>query len=153
MISVDNWWWGAVSYACCHLLHIAWWRIAPPHRALLPLLISFYGPLIVDAVWLTPSAALLHALLAANYIAVYPAVQASSPTLRMVLLLRSGLTEPQLLTALSTDRLLDDRLSDLQKSGLLVTHEGKLVLSRRGNWLASFFLAYRRLLGLPEGAG
>ena len=156
-----------VSYAACHAWHVMAWRrrsvsrqslglalifFAAPSMAALGVWMAFGG----NSTWLAPC--VVHALLAANYIAIYPALQASSPTLQILLLLKNepaGLPAEVILAKLATSAVMADRVADLLRSELVrQSHPGgKLDLSWRGNLLATFFASYRQIVGLARGAG
>jgi hypothetical protein len=164
-ISLRGWAWAIPAYALLHFLHVVLWRIRRPQKdvvCLFELLIGFPTLLCaVLALWGISPLRMLPALvfewiLAANYIAVYPAVQASSPTLDMLSQLRknpTGLTETELSQHAGPTSLFQDRLSDLVQGGLVKRSESGFELTWKGNGLATFFVVYRRFLGLPRGAG
>lgn len=154
-MEMGTWWWGIISYAVCHLLHIAAWRIKTPAKQF-PTLLFFLCLPAALLVYFSPTAALTHFCFASSYIAIYPAFQAVSPTIEIVDLLRrvpGGLTRQELITTFASPALVDDRLSDLYQSGLLIKGAGGPILSTRAKYLARFFRTYRALLGLSEGGG
>lgn len=145
--------------------HIVIWRLAHVKRhvlllttlfLLLPtiswLAVAFLTDFGLDAVpsWLT------HVSLSLSYIAIYPAFQASSPTLHLVESLHfhpMGMTREAILAKFATDSVVADRLNDLEASGLLKREGANWRLSKKGACLNLLFRSYRSFLGLPEGAG
>lgn len=100
---------------------------------------------------------LWHVLLSLVYIMSYPAVQAECPTLKIVLSVAdsmpNGMTIEDVGDIFSEDALLNERVEDLIRDGLIFLNEDKCVLSCKGYLLAAFFSGYRGLLGLPAGEG
>lgn len=100
---------------------------------------------------------LLYLALAQAYILSYPAVQASSPSL--VILLKvgksmpAGLTFDDLLCRFDNESVLAPRIQDLLESNLVKKSNGALTLTLNGVILARSFSFFRRLLGLPLGKG
>jgi hypothetical protein len=159
---LDDWGWGLGSYFFCHFLHLVIWRRRQPVHdvvilfsllffipGFLYLAAGFYrGPTLVFAPLMT------HLVIAANYIAFYPAIQARSPTLRILNVLREKpLTEIEIASALTDSSQFSDRLQDLVTGGLLIPQGGTFVATSRGRRLADFFRGYRRFIGLPPGEG
>jgi hypothetical protein len=155
-IPLSHAWVGLLSYLTCHGLHIWWWRRFPERRgvtALFGIFLALPASLLAAARvdWLAPM--LLHVLISANYIAIYPAVQATSPTLRLLLFLREPRRRGELDALFGANTLLEDRLTDLKASRLVRVKENRLVLTSGGSLLAGFFAVYRRALALPAGGG
>lgn len=153
-LSLEFWWLGLASYGVCHLVHLAWWQVRRPRRDILTLFVLFLGiPLPLAAATLGAAPLLIHFWLSAQYLAIYPAFQASSPTLHLVATLArspEGMDEGVLMeSTVGLDRH-DEREKSLHQSGFL-KEEGSLTAS--GKALARFFLAYRSWLGLSEGEG
>lgn len=157
---LQNWWWGLLSYGAAHVFHILIWRRGTPRRDVRCLVEVFFLPLLpalplaLNGEALAPL--ITHAVLAVHYIALYPAFQASSPTLHILDELardKGGLTAAAVADRLSRLRREDERVEDLLASRLVVERDGRIRLSRRGRWVAHAFTAYRNLLGLPVGEG
>lgn len=164
---------GIGLFLCCLCLHVALWRRFRPRRHLTALLAVFGGPwLAVSAALLLgcpagcgcglcatwAAASLLHVALSCAYIQTYPAAQAQSPTLKMLLLVRSaipeGSTDEQLLRGMDQRAMLHDRIRDLMEAGLLKEHPGgRLSLAAHGVLMIAPFAALRRILGLERGKG
>lgn len=146
--------WGLISYAACHVFHVISWRVARPKRDIPWLALLLLAPTLAWEAVGMPSAALIHFWLAAQYLAVYPAFQASSPTLHLLVRLAKAPAEgiPRDTLIESTRAL--DRRSDREGSlGTLGLSREDGSLTRAGKALARFFLGYRKALGLGEGAG
>ena len=143
-VSLHHWWTGALTFAAAYAAHVALWRLVGVRREVVWLAVLFL--LVPSAGYVAYggfAAGLFHFLLSANYIAIYPAFQASSPTIQILnLVRRSGAMTPEEITARV-------RLEPPLTGGLL--RDGKL--TRRGERIADLFTAYRRLIGLPPGRG
>jgi hypothetical protein len=164
---------GLALFASCVGLHIALWRTLRPRRHVLALFSVFFGPwlaLTLGLCLLCPAgcrcplcaswaaASLLHLALSCAYIQTYPAVQARSPTLRMLLIVRDSMPEgaapADILARLDQRAMLADRIQDLVEGGLLrEPAPGKLELGPCGLALILPFSALRRALGLGRGKG
>jgi hypothetical protein len=160
---LDYWAYGLSSYLFFHILHILVWRgralkgdvrllfvllIGIPEVVYLNLLLKWGG------VWVAPG--IVHGLLAANYIAIYPAFQASSPTISILAFLwreKRTIPETDLVKLFATEDVMGNRMEDLATSGLVKKEDEKLSLSSKGRLLATFFIFYRKALGLPRGVG
>lgn len=91
-----------------------------------------------------------------HYLSVYPAVQAQSPTFRILHALSNhpeGLTEYEIVGECADPRALSDRWEELERANLLIQRENSFELTWKGRNLAKLFLFYRSLLGLPVGQG
>jgi len=163
MISLNYWWVGFLTYVPFHVLHVVIWRVAPPRRDALELVLYLLVlPIALGLIWvgfggpLPWSAILLHLLLGINYIAIYPAFQATSPTVHVLCLLREeilGVEPEKVERVLSETTSLGHRVHDLHRGGLILRTEQGQRLSGLGNALAQFFILFRRVLGLSQGAG
>ncbi len=163
MISCSFWSWGFVTYFINHLLHLILWRLLKPKQDVRLLFLCLIGlPVGITclifgfghSIPLAPF--FFHLLLAANYIAIYPAFQASSPTVHLLEILRraqNGLSKEEILESLSQKSSLNHRFQELVGGRLIKTNETQIRLSFFGKSLALFFFAYRRALGLGQGAG
>lgn len=151
--------WGIVSFLGTLILHVLVWRFFLPRRHFLMLLVIFFGvpglALLAKPSWAFFCPAFIHAVLAVNYIAIYPAFQAASPTIQLLNLLHSrpyGTTTEKIISLFAESDLVNARLSDLQQSGLISRSESPR-LSFFARLMVRAFLSYRALLGLPQGAG
>lgn len=99
----------------------------------------------------------LHLSLSAAYIMSYPASQAVSPSLIIILIIARamprGCTQEEIQSHLDNRTLLDTRFQDLIDAKLAKETNGMLTLTARGIAITRFFTCYRRLLRLPIGDG
>lgn len=149
-------------------VHVVIWRFWHPRRHALALFIIFIMPLFLLAfalsiVWTTfqwldfASVALLHLALSFAYIQTYPAVQALSPSLRILILVRAsmpaGMKEAEIFECFDSKQILDDRIHDLTISHLASETNGVLEITAKGRLFILPFLALRKILGLAPGKG
>jgi hypothetical protein len=153
--------------------HVVWWRIARPRQEAIGLGALFMGgPSLVAgagiawsylfspapphfsfwvAIWLLPVA------LGWLYITVYPATQAISPTL--LILLRvweaepAGLTPDEIGGYFTLETTLEDRIDDLVREGYARFEGEQLIPTPKGIALIQTLQTIRRMLGLPFGSG
>lgn len=162
----------ALAFFFCLLVHAVLWRVKYPKNrpvalisifVLLPFaagaawaLLSSYGilpgPGFGTEEWL--AAALLQLAFASAYIMTYPAFEALSPSLAIVLLVGSsnGMKKEEL-RFFSDRELLEPRIKDLLDSGLVEAHGNALAITAKGRLLAGFFVFMRAFLGLGKGRG
>lgn len=163
MLSLEGWWLGIVSFLGALMPHIVVWRRSvPPPGALDLVLYLFLLPysLALLAIGFGGHypfvAALTHAILASNYLAIYPAFQASSPTVHLLTMLHDaprGMTREEVVQHLVGITAVESRLEDLKRAGLVFRSGNSFTLSRSGARLAAVFIHYRGWLGLGQGAG
>ena len=154
-------------------LHIIVWRIFKPKAHLSALIIVFIivpaALFLIGAITMPLSGyfalsmeewalvALLHASLVAAYIMTYPAMQASCPTLSILIIagrnMPNGSAYEDLKSAIGPDELLTPRIDDLVSSGLAVKDGMYFTLTKKGAILSAFFDAYRRFMSLEAGKG
>lgn len=170
---------GVSIFVVCLGLHVLiWWRRHPKSHIIALALIFIVVPTVVGIIglglnWLEllpkgagiipisisdwPLVFLLHYALAGAYIMSYPAVQAVSPSLTMLLIVGSaaprGLTYDELRSHFNSKELLQARLHDLKEGSLAVEVDGWFRLTWRGLLLIRFTGFLRSLLGLPQGKG
>ena len=162
---------GFCLFALAMVFHVVLWNVRKPKGHFLDLIAVFFAlPFIAVAVaaWVGlvgtgfgpvdwASVALLHTSLAGAYIMGYPAIQASTPTLAMLLVIGGkmpeGATYEEVRSSINVDGLMDPRLKDLEVSGFVVESSGSYSITARGRAFLRPFLIYRRLLGLPTGKG
>ena len=164
-LSLTYWWIGFLSYAAFHLLHICVWygrKIERDVKLLfillffIPTAIYFNLVLIAGTASLWSAPFVVHVVLAMNYLAIYPAFHASSPTIHILCFLwKTGrqVSEGELIGLFGRPAVLADRIGDLIRGDLVRSDGEGLSLSPKGAVLANIFLLYRRMLGLPLGAG
>lgn len=161
---------GLVLFVFCLALHVFVWRVRRPASTHGALLLIFFGlPLLaalVSSIFFSLSAdglrvlcgvMLLHLSIGAAYIMSYPAVEALSPSLVITLKLsaagRSGLTRADLLRVFADTVVLEPRLDDLERAGMIRSAGGRIGITGRGKALVTPFILLRLILGLGEGAG
>ncbi|MBI3548165.1 MAG: hypothetical protein HY078_03830 [Elusimicrobia bacterium] len=158
----------AVLFAAGLALHVLVWRRRRPDRHLTALLFVFAIPGAAFVGWSgaagvsttqVAAALLLYAALAVSYIQVYPAAQASSPTLWMLLVIGAsggkGISETGLREQLASASMVRDRIDDLVRAGLALEDaaSGRLELTPAGRRFVSPFILLRSALGLAPGEG
>jgi len=168
---------GTASFLLAMLLHAVRWRIPLSARTTAGLFATFVawpaaaylvlfglghalqspGSWFVRAPFHLLFVYVWHLALSAVYIMTYPAIQAESPSLVMMLAVAAKMPEgadmEDICQAFPPQSLLRDRLDDLLADGLLQDSGAGYVLSWKGQLLAAVFTNYRRLLGLPMGEG
>ena len=162
---------GALLFAVAIVFHVVLWNVRKPRGHFLALIVVFFvcpslaalvavaagfvGAGFTSVDW--ASVALLHTALAGVYIMGYPAIQASTPTLAMLLAIGSkmptGATYDEVKSSINVGGLMDPRLKDLEVSGFAVESEGLYSITARGRAFLRPFLVYRKILGLPTGKG
>jgi hypothetical protein len=167
VLPLGYWWTGIVSFLVCYVLHIIFWNRTRGRRNIALLLTVFFifplagflvgwgfGGSRFILVGLIP--VVVHVLTAANYVAIYPAFEASSPTVTLLDLLHrfpGGLTLGEIEERIGGKTLVHDRVQELVGARFITPGENSPGLTWRGNLLASIFVFYRRLLGLSPGGG
>ena len=171
---------GISIFIMCLCLHILIWRWRHPHHHIITLSIIFIiVPTAISIVgfillWfnllpfdianiISISASgwllvfLLHFSLSGAYILSYPAIQAVSPSLAILLIVRSympdGLAYTELRSHFTVEDLLEARINDLKDALLVTESDGYLRLAPRGFFLIRFTGFLRKLLGLSVGKG
>lgn len=153
----------------CFAVHIILWRLRKPLNDVRVLLVIFFllpvpffllCLLFTRNLWTIEEASLvfvLHYCLSLAYIASYPAAQAHSPSLDIVLKIarspRSELTDKEIIDSWGGQDFLVDRIADLKTGGLIVCCSDVFRLSLPGKMLLMSYRAYRRFLGMPFGRG
>ncbi|MBI5638830.1 MAG: hypothetical protein HZA17_00235 [Nitrospirae bacterium] len=160
---------GFLSFLGCMLIHVVVWRIKiPRHDALLLFFIFLIFPsiffLLLGVVKSVPVSGtdaaygfLLHVALSVVYISSYPAAQAISPSLDIMLVIGSSqdrrMTEEDIISRYDDGVLVAARVDDLRHSSLVLQKGGTFELTSVGKTVAGFFVLYRKLLGLHPGGG
>ena len=163
--------WGVGISVAALALHLAIWRVRLPRRQSRALALIFAGMLaaglalallagpgpLVPSSWGLARVALLVAVVMCSYILSYPAVEADSPTVAMVMRLMDagpdGLPVDEFLRDMNDELLVLPRVRDLLRDGLAVLDpaDGRYRLSTKGRLMGRLFSTYRGLLGLPLG--
>jgi hypothetical protein len=166
--------WGLFIVSLGFVVHVAWWRVRPPHRQTRALLLIFFvlGALVLGSLWIASfdptagafrpvcpadycQAALLVSSFASAYIITYSAIEADSPTLVLVRTIAAagakGLGDAELQTEASDDVLVKPRIADLVRDGLLSVDQQHYQLTKKGRRFVAIFIFYRRLLSVGKG--
>jgi len=163
----------ALLFLLCVFIHAALWRVRfPANRTAALFIIFVLLPFIAGALyallasrgilwppglekgeWL--AAGLLQLAFASAYILTYPAFEALSPSLVIVLLAgdSGGVAVKDLSGFFSGEALFAPRIKDLLDSRLARERGGVLFITAKGRLLAVFFVFMRSFLGLPKGGG
>lgn len=159
------------TVAIAMIVHVAWWRMRRPaadiaaiFRVFLVVPTAAYAGLAIGGALgilpISPGEAtlslVLHLALSSAYVQTYPAAQAQSPTLAILLAVGSspdGLSEAGIARALDGGGLVAERATDLLRNGLLVRQGARIRPSPTGHFMALAFGAYRRWLGLSRLGG
>lgn len=158
-------------FVAAFVVHVLWWRIAPPRRrtsALLQWLLAAL-PLGLATAWLVPGlrAAVLadvwdvyliaqfHVACSLAYTCIHSAVQEDSPALMVVTFVAAagpnGCTREELLAALDDDLMIHPRLRDFQLAGMIEVIDDRFHLTPGGHRFRRGFEAVRRIFRLPRG--
>lgn len=144
------------------------WRFFRPRQDALLLVVIFLAPLLTLPLMMgridpnmdvtdVAAIALLHVALTCAYIQIYPASQADSPTLKIMMIVEkgmpAGLTEAEIRKSFRQEDLFDAKVRDLMESGLVTQSGGQIEITRRGKNFVTPFLFIRRWVGLPFGEG
>jgi hypothetical protein len=151
---------GATWFVIALAVHVVVWRRVAPRRELPWLFAILLG--VPFAAWaLAPDrvrAFVVAASLSLAYIQTYPAAQARSPSLMILLAARrlaphACVTRDNLAAAVRAEMSLDVRFSDLDRERLLEPTAAGPRLTPAGRLLAAAFVTLRRALNLNQGAG
>lgn len=168
---------GTFSFLCSFYVHIQIWRATRPTKQMALLAIIFVlCPLciflvlcIAGHVFHSPGSYFVrdpfnifyvfvwHLALSAAYIMSYPAIQAESPSLVILLAIGKnmpgGMGAQQIKDIFPPDALIKDRFDDLLAERFMKRSEDRYVPTPKGQLLSAIFKNYRRLLALPRGDG
>jgi hypothetical protein len=159
----------ALFFAGC-LVHIVLWRVKRPRDdfrglAVCLLVLPGAGGILICLAGLLPAVTLRETLagmavtvaLGASYIMYYPAAQAASPTMLVVIKIgragRTGITRAQLLKAFDDGLLCRQSIENLVHERFADERDGKLVVAPRGVFLLRMLGSWRGFLGLKQGEG
>lgn len=160
-------------FAVILIVHILIWRIKIPANDAFYLIVIFLVFPIIAAIVAAlvkhlqsalpysygdiAGVIILHASLSLVYISTYPAVQAVSPSLDILLLIRKSpegkMSEDAIMEQYRGSRIVTDRVGDLRIYNLIIERDGNFELKPVATLIVLFFIAYRKLLGLPLGEG
>lgn len=167
---------GIFIFIVCLFIHIVIWRLWCPKRKVAVLLLLFillpflfivgyrgfewfgFAPPIISFTMIEWSAIyLIHFALSSAYILSYPAIEAVSPSLAILLIIGDsilhGVVHEDLLHVFDDEVVLEPRLKDLIEAGLIIKSDGYLMVTSRGITFVKCFMLLRCLLGLPIGKG
>jgi hypothetical protein len=165
--------WGTVALLLALAVHVVIWRLRPPRYHTRTLLAIFFGSLalvvgllITDAPRNTglPLAAspadyvslfLFVTAWALAYVITYSAIEASSPTLVIISTIAAagpeGLDEKDLYGMVSDAVLVEPRIDDMVRDGLVRLEDGRYCMTSKGRRFVGLFIGYRWLLRLEKG--
>lgn len=159
--------WGFEAFLCAFVSHWALWRLLGVPRA--PALTLSLHCLAVAAAFAAagfkeraPSfdlaaSALLYVALCCAYVQTIPFALVFSPSFEILLRVgRSGAlgcVEQDIRALFDAERLLDKRVEELLKAGMVLEIEGELRPTWRGRLSVPLFLYMRRIMGLSPGQG
>lgn len=154
---------GVLCFLACLTLQIMWWRTFSNYRSFKALLFFFILlPTLVfailyiqgDSFFRILPPCLMATLLGSNFIAIYPALENTSPSLAILLSLKDGpKTEIQILKDIKKELFLKNKWNALIHSNLLYKRDEKYFLTIKGKLLANFFKFFRKSLCLSLGRG
>ena len=162
-----------VLFIVFFVIHVFWWRLFHPRSHISALILCFillpaivlFICILIGGDWgitalVRPKlayAVFFYYCIAGAYIQTYPAIQAWSPSLYIVYIIRNSgktLSCAEIAEQISAESLIHERIQDLLDEGLLRSDSnGNVRLTAKGNALALFFIKFRQLLGLGEGGG
>lgn len=158
-------------------IHLCWWRVRRPARAVRSLCALFAG---VAAAWLTAFAmlpalgvaastlgprsiwelvyvALLYVSLCLVYLITYIGIEAESPSVLILCAARragpEGLARADLSGAVSDAEMIDSRLLNMQQAGVVRCVDGRYSLTGYGRAYLAFYLLPRFLMGVTRKGG
>lgn len=164
---------GFLTFLICLIFHVFIWRIRIPKNDASALFLIFL--IIPSSIFLILLSIrmldfiialsaiemayilLLHISLSFIYISSYPAAQAVSPSLDIILIIASAetkrLTEGDIIKNYKDAHIIKNRISDLMASALIKQKGECFELSPIGRFTIIFFILYRKILGLAAGKG
>jgi len=167
--------WGLATFGACWLVHWGvWWiRIPKGYLVWLPAIFWVLPLGGISVLWASGAtrpltetdwfalilAALLHLTVSACYICGYAGITEYSPSAEVLLAVREhmpqGLPANGLRISSFTEHgLTSRRIEDLQASGLVAIHDGRVSVTRRGRFALDLSRVYRVLVGVdPTGRG
>ncbi|MEI8175837.1 MAG: hypothetical protein WCG78_03110 [Candidatus Omnitrophota bacterium] len=152
---------GVVLFGISMVVHVLLWRFRRPRRQAFALFFIFLAPVAAGLIFFHTAVDILASVfagaLSCAYILTYPAAQAVSPSLKLLLVIgaagKDGIGADDLATRFDEKELFDRRLEDLTDEKLIVATVRGFTLTPGGFFLVRNFMTMRRLLGLPMGRG
>lgn len=160
---------GSILFCVAFAIHLVWWRVSLPRRQPRALLVLFPAVFAAGLAamrvavpdWAPATAwEALHALfmfgaLTLAYIGTYPALEADSPTMAMVMMLDAagdqGVERSAFEAAFDASTLLVPRIRDLVRDGMADEDDGRLRLTMKGRVFVGILITHRRLMGMGKG--
>jgi len=156
---------GLALFFLAYFIHATVWRIRPPRHEWRTLIFIFSGVAAV-ALAVVPYASetqrlgltlprlaltlLLFGGLSIVYLILFSALQADSPTLTMIRIIRhhrtDGVTTAELISNFASRSYPRERLDRMIEDGLVQSVDGRLRIAPQGKRIASVVLSYRELL-------
>ena len=167
----------AIFFLAIMSIHVFVWRVFKPKRQITALFLVFAAlPAVIIALLFVASlngsnfaliapfepegwamTFVLQMALSSAYVLTYPAIQAGSPSLVILLILGASEGKKASYEFLSEffneEKLFLPRLKDLVESGLVYKDAGVLRATTRGRVMIVPFMALRKILGLSAGRG
>lgn len=165
---------GFLVFFVCLTIHIFFWKIKPPKNSTWILFLMFLIIPTVIFLWIIiglenlkniihlsvldlVEILILHLSLSLVYISSYPAAEAVSPSLDIILLIASSekqkITKENIIKQYTEKKLITERVEDLRKSNIIIEKGECFELKPAGKFMIYFFILYRRILGLPAQGG
>jgi hypothetical protein len=163
---------GSLLLILAYALHVIVWNIRVPQRQAVGLLLCFLAVGAAGGVGLFALVAggtlalsplrlaltgLFYGSASAIYFLLFSAIEADSPTLTLIGIIRRagarGVTREQLGEGLAAQSFVQPRLDQMVADRMLLEVGGRLVVGPRGRLLGSVILSYRRLLGVRQAGG
>lgn len=158
---------GASALTCTVALALQWslWKIRTPKRQSRALVLIFLACSAAGA-WGAARGldwgagevlyfAALQAILTADYLITFSAIEVDSPSLVMAEMLAksgtAGIARPTWYATLNDQVLVFPRIEDLIRDQHVVREGGSLVLTKKGRGFVSLFIQARRVLKTPKG--
>lgn len=166
---------GCLSFFASLFMHIVLWRQKTPRNDVLLLVIVFLavpagayifvglfytmlqGDIFYEYIVSAISPFIMHTALSLAYISSYPAVQATSPSLDILLLIarsREGrMPAKDIVEQYQACNLVGDRFYELVDYGFIQQNGNFYYLAPQAIFIVRLFACYRRFLGLPDAEG
>ena len=164
---------GSLTFLGCLILHVLIWRYRIPEKSIFALMLIFViipacillAVIIIDGVKdIVPLSTgeltalmLFHLALSSIYISSYPAAQAVSPSLDILLIVAGTETKKisreDIIKQYADTKMIRERIDDLLTDSLISRKGEYLNLKPISEIIVRIFVLYRKILGLPVGEG
>ncbi len=153
---------GTLLFVSAFFVHILVWRIRLPKKNHTTCLLNIFFGIFIMAMFILPLQRVsdyvqlffLYFSWMLAYIVSYSAIEVDSPSLTIVLNIDKtgyGLSREELNKQLPDDLLVIPRLKDLLNDKMICLKENKYKLTRKGAFLISSVIFFRRLLNAEKG--